>query len=107
MQAAVDFVARCLASYSYTALGGMKFVQLTQQEYDELEEYDNSTIYVVSRGTKIVLYVGSTSVVNALQAGYAALEAVGTNTPMQGAANAVSGGINAISGNATFSQIGG
>jgi len=62
MQAAVDFVARCLSSSAVGALGGVKFKKLTEEEYEALETKDTSTFYLVEKGNKIILYLGDSTI---------------------------------------------
>lgn len=68
----VDFVARCMIGRntkdikSLTSdveqikedIGGVKIVQITKEDYDALTDKDPSTIYLVSSGDKITLYIG-------------------------------------------------
>lgn len=68
----LDFVARCMIGHntkdikSLTSdveqikedIGGVKIVQTTQEDYDALTDKDPSTIYLVSNGDKITLYIG-------------------------------------------------
>lgn len=92
MQTAVDFVARCLSGSALAALGGMKFKQLTYEEYEAIEVKDPSTFYIVTKGNKIIVYVGGSSITSFSQAGYATLVTPGTF---------------AITGDAEISSIGG
>lgn len=73
MQTAIDFAARCLSGSALAALGGMKFKRLTFVEYENLEEYDNSTFYIVTKGNKIIIYIGETTITNVSRAGNASL----------------------------------
>lgn len=92
MQTAIDFVARCLGGSALAALGGMKFKQLTYEEYETLETKDPSTFYIVTKGNKIIVYVGGSSITSFSQAGYVTLVTPGTF---------------AITGDAEISNIGG
>ena len=92
MQTAVDFVARCLSGSALAALGGMKFKQLTYEEYEAIEVKDPSTFYIVTKGNKIIVYVGGSNITSFSQAGYATLVTPGTF---------------AITGDAEISNIGG
>lgn len=78
MQTAIDFVARCLAGASLSALGGMKFKQLTYEEYEAIEVKDPSTFYIVTKGNKIIVYVGGSNITSFSQAGYTTLVTRGT-----------------------------
>lgn len=62
MQAAVDFVARCLSSSALAALGGVHFKTLTQEQYQELETKDPTTFYLVESGNKTILYLGNSTI---------------------------------------------
>ena len=62
MQAAVDFVARCLSSSAFAALGGVQFKTLTKEEYQELETKDPATFYLVESGNKTILYLGNSTI---------------------------------------------
>ena len=62
MQAAVDFVARCLSSSALAALGGVQFKTLTQEQYQELETKDPATFYLVESGNKTILYLGNSTI---------------------------------------------
>lgn len=62
MQAAVDFVARCLGSSALASLGGVKFKALTQEQYQELETKDPTTFYLVESGNKTILYLGNSTI---------------------------------------------
>ena len=106
MQTAIDFVARCIAgqglgvatqaqstaTQASNDLGGVKFVQLTEEEYNNLEEKDPTTFYLVTKNNKIVLYLGSTTVVSSSISGLATL---------------MSKGALSVNGIATLSEIGG
>lgn len=68
----VDFVARCMIGHNtkdiksliseveniQNDIGGVKIVQITKEDYDTLTDKDPSTIYLVSNGDKIILYIG-------------------------------------------------
>ena len=83
MQAAVDFVARCIAgqglgvatqaqttaTQASNDLGGVKFVQLTDEEYQALETKDPHTFYLVSKGNKIILYLGNFTISSGVSGG--------------------------------------
>ena len=99
MQAAVDFVARCiagqglgLATQASNDLGGVKFVQLTEEEYKALETKDPTTFYLVTKDNKIILYFGGTSLVKSFS-GVATLKSDNYNKQ--------------VYGNATYREIGG
>lgn len=69
MQAAVDFVARCIAAQGMQlstqiscSLNGVKFVQLTDEEYKALETKDPLTFYIVTKGNTVILYLGTTTI---------------------------------------------
>ena len=111
MQAAVDFVARCLSSYAYGALGGIKIVKMSWEEYEALETKDENTIYIVVKSNKIVIYVGELSMIQSIQAGYATLDTKSKtciNAPQTvNDNNLVMTNKTAIVGNATIAPIGG
>lgn len=97
MQAAVDFVARCMAgqglgvaTQTSNDLGGVKFVQLTEEEYKALETKDPTTFYLVTKDNKIILYLGITTIGLSSFAGTAVLQ--------------TDGGLS-VNGVATFSEI--
>lgn len=69
MQAAVDFVARCLSSSALAALGGVQFKTLTQEQYQELETKDPSTFYLVESGNKTILYLGNSTISSGITGG--------------------------------------
>lgn len=106
MQAAVDFIARCIAgqglglatqadataTQASNDLGGVKFVQLTEEEYKALETKDSTTFYLVTKDNKIILYFGGTSLVKSFS---------GTATLKSGTYN------KQVYGNATYREIGG
>ena len=68
----IDFIARCIAGRNKTDIksiivelenvqkqvGGVSLVEITQEDYDALTDKDPSTIYLVSNGDKITLYIG-------------------------------------------------
>lgn len=68
----VDFNARCIAGHNKADIksiivelekvqkqvGGVSLVEITQEDYDALTDKDPSTIYLVSDGDKITLYIG-------------------------------------------------
>ena len=72
----IDFIARCIAGHNKTAIksittelenvqkqvGGVSLVEITQEDFDALTDKDPSTIYLVSNGDKITLYIGGTEV---------------------------------------------
>ena len=69
----IDFIARCIAGHNKTDIksiitelekvqkqvGGVSLVEITQEDFDALTDKDPSTIYLVSNGDKITLYIGS------------------------------------------------
>lgn len=69
MQTAVDFVARCLSGSALAALGGIKFVQLSDEEYKDLENKDPSTFYIVTNGNKQILYIGTSTISSGVAGG--------------------------------------
>ena len=111
MQAAVDFVARCLASYAYKSMGGMKIVKMTWEEFEALETKDDNTIYIVVKSNRIIIYVGELSMIQSIQAGYVTLDTKSKacinapQTPNDN--NLVMTNKTAIVGNATIAPIGG
>lgn len=68
----LDFVARCMIGRNtkdirslmseveniQNDMGGVKIVQVTQEDFDALTDKDPSTIYLVANGDKITLYIG-------------------------------------------------
>lgn len=60
MQAAVDFVARCIASKAAAQTGGVSIKQLTKEEYDALDPKDPNTLYFVYVDNNITQYMGDT-----------------------------------------------
>ena len=68
----IDFIARCIAGHNKTDIksiivelenvqkqvGGVSLVEITQEDFDTLTDKDPSTIYLVSNGDKITLYIG-------------------------------------------------
>ena len=68
----LDFTARCMIGRNtkdiksliseveniQNDIGGVKIVQVTKEDYDALTDKDPSTIYLVSNGDKITLYIG-------------------------------------------------
>ena len=72
----IDFIARCIAGHNKTdiksiitelenvqkQIGGVSLVEITQEDYDTLTDKDPSTIYLVSNGDKITLYIGGAEV---------------------------------------------
>lgn len=58
MQAAIDFVARCIASKAAAQTGGVSIKQLTKAEYDALDPKDPNTLYFVYAGDNITQYMG-------------------------------------------------
>lgn len=60
MQAAVDFVARCIASRAAAKTGGVSIRQLTKEEYDALDPKDPNTLYFVYTDSSIEQYMGDT-----------------------------------------------
>ncbi|MBO7695106.1 MAG: hypothetical protein J6T10_21000 [Methanobrevibacter sp.] len=90
MQAAVDFVARCIAgqglgvatqaqstaTQASNDLGGVKFVQLTDEEYNNLETKDAHTFYLVSKGETIILYLGNTTIGSGVAGGNTIIQTI-------------------------------
>lgn len=60
MQAAVDFVARCIASKASQQIGNVTIKQLTQEEYEALDPKDPNTLYFVYSGDNVIQYMGDT-----------------------------------------------
>lgn len=68
----LDFVARCMIGHNtkdiksliseveniQNDIGGVSLVEITQEDFDALTDKDPSTIYLVSNGDKITLYIG-------------------------------------------------
>ena len=106
MQTAIDFVARCIAgqglgvatqaqstaTQASNDLGGVNFVQLTEEEYKALETKNPTTFYLVTKDNKIILYFGGTSLAKSFS---------GTATLKSGNYN------KQVYGNATYREIGG
>lgn len=75
-----DFSA-LLAEY----LGGMKLRKLTKSDYDALAQKDSNTLYTVTDGSKVTLYLGETELKSgSVTAGIASIAAVGTSESAQG-----------------------
>ena len=67
MQAAVDFVARCLSASNARQIaeiehqtGGVSIVQISQEDFDQLDPKDPNTLYFVYSGDNITQYMGDT-----------------------------------------------
>lgn len=67
MQAAVDFVARCLCGSNARQIaeleqqtGGVSIVQISQEDFDQLDPKDPNTIYYVYTDGGITQYMGDT-----------------------------------------------
>lgn len=60
MQAAVDFIARCIAARTAKQVGKVSMVQLTKEEYDALDPKDPNTLYFVYVDNNITQYMGDT-----------------------------------------------
>ena len=67
MQAAVDFIARCLSASNARQIaeieqqtGGVSIVQISQEDFDQLDPKDPNTIYYVYRDGVITQYMGDT-----------------------------------------------
>lgn len=69
MQTAIDFVARCLSGSALTALGGVKFDVLTDEEYKKLEPKNPTTFYLVTKNDKIILYLGNSTLASGVSGG--------------------------------------
>jgi hypothetical protein len=68
-----------------SAFGGMKLRKLTQTEYDALTVKDPDTLYTVTDGSKVTLYLGETELKSgSVTAGISALVTVGTSESSQG-----------------------
>ena len=94
MQTAIDFVARCLSGSALAALGGIKFVKVTSEEYENIEPKDENTIYIVTDTNKIILYLGEYKLNSGVMiSGLAKLKSKNVNRN--------------IYGNATYRDIGG
>lgn len=78
MQAAVDFVARCLSGSALTALGGVQFKTLTKEEYQELETKDPTTFYLVESGNKTILYLGNSTIGSGITGGNTIIRTIST-----------------------------
>lgn len=67
MQAAVDFVARCLSASNARQIaeieqqtGGVSIVQISQEDFDQLDPKDPNTLYFVYTDGAITQYMGDT-----------------------------------------------
>lgn len=60
MQAAVDFIARCIAARAAQQVGKVSMVQLTKEQYDALNPKDPNTLYFVYVDNNITQYMGDT-----------------------------------------------
>jgi hypothetical protein len=95
----IDFIARCIAGHNKTAIksittelenvqkqiGGVSLVEITQEDYDALTDKDPSTIYLVSNGDKITLYIGGGRV-GTSTSGLMKMKALNTQYSRQGVA---------------------
>lgn len=93
MQAAVDFVARCLAAKAAAQIGTVSITTLTKEEFDSIEVKDTSTLYIVTDGNKVTLYFGDAKLSGGSSSGLASLTSINVNR--------------AITGDATFEELGG
>ena len=91
MQAAVDFVARCLAAKAAAQIGTVTITTMTKEEFDNIEVKDTSTLYIVTDGNKVTLYFGDAKLSGGSISGVAKL--VGHNVNRQ------------IYGNATYREM--
>ena len=83
MQAAVDFTARCIAAQGMqlsaqisSSLNGVKFVQLTDEEYKALETKDPLTFYIVTKGNTVILYLGTTTIGSGVAGGNTIIQTI-------------------------------
>lgn len=68
------------------AFGGMKLCKLTQTEYDALTVKDSNTLYTVTDGSKVTLYLGETELKSgSVTAGVSTLVTAGTSASSEGA----------------------
>lgn len=95
----VDFIARCIAGHNKADIksiitelenvqkqvGGVSLVEITQEDYDALTDKDPSTIYLVSNGDKITLYIGGGRV-GTSTSGLMKMKALNTQYSRQGVA---------------------
>ena len=95
----VDFVARCIAGHNETVIksiitelenvqkqvGDVSLVEITQEDFDALTDKDPSTIYLVSNGDKITLYIGGGRV-GSSTSGLMKMKALDTQYSRQGGA---------------------
>lgn len=94
MQAAVDFVARCLAAKAAAQIGTVTITTLTKEEFDNIEVKNPSTLYIVTDGNKVTMYFGDAKLSSGGScSGLAGLTSINVNR--------------AITGNATFEELGG
>lgn len=93
MQAAVDFVARCLAAKAAAQVGTVTIKTMTKEEFDSIETKDTSTLYIVTDGNKVTLYFGDAKLSGGSRSGLASLASINVNS--------------AITGGATFEELGG
>ena len=93
MQAAVDFVARCLAAKTAAQIGTVKIKTLTKEEFDSIEAKDTLTLYIVTDGNKVTLYFGDAKLSGGSRSGLSSLTSINVNR--------------GITGVATFEELGG
>lgn len=93
MQAAVDFVARCLAAKAAAQIGTVTITTLTKEEFDNIEVKDTSTLYIVTDGNKVTMYFGDAKLSGGSRSGMAVLVSTNVNR--------------GITGDATFEELGG
>ena len=65
MQAAVDFIARCLSASNARQIaeieqqtGGVSIVQISQEDFDQLDPKDPNTLYFVYNNGVVTQYMG-------------------------------------------------
>jgi hypothetical protein len=67
-------------------LGGMKLCKLTKSSYDALAQKDSNTLYTVTDGSKVTLYLGSIELKSGeITAGLSVLTLAGTSYAPVGA----------------------
>lgn len=93
MQAAVDFVARCLAAKAAAQIGTVTITTLTKEEFDNIEVKGTSTLYIVTDGNKVTLYFGDAKLSGGSRSGLSSLTSINVNR--------------SITGEATFEELGG
>lgn len=87
MQAAVDFVARCLAAKAAAQVGTVTIKTPTKEEFDNIDPKDTSTLYIVVDGNKVTMYFGDAKLSGGSISGMAKLVCYNVNKQIYGNVN--------------------